>query len=107
MSSILAHRVFSDLVSIAQSRASLGDRGARAARRVYQFIADIKKTRFHRAVKGRFIERLRAELETAVVHSPALGEESRTVLHEALNTLMVAGAAELGFKNKSPARERG
>ena len=106
MSSILARRVFSDLVSIAQSRASLGDRGARAARRIYQFIADIKTSRFHRAVKGRFIEKLRAELETAVVHSPALGEEPRTVLHEALNTLMVAGAAELEFKNKSPA-ERG
>ena len=36
-----------------------------------------------------------------MVHSPALGEEPRTVLHEALNTLMVAGAAELKFKNKS------
>jgi hypothetical protein len=103
MSSILAHRVFSDLVSIAQSGASLGDRGARAARRIDQFNADIKKSRFHGAVKGRFIERLRAELETAVLHSPTLGEEPRTVLHEALNALMVAGAAELECKKKSPA----
>ena len=103
MSSILADRVFADLVSIAQSRASPGDRGARAARRIYQFMADIKKSQYQGAAKGRFFERLRAELETAVVHSPALGEEPRTILHEALNTLMVAGAAELEFKNKSPA----
>jgi len=103
---IVAHRAFSDLVSIAQSSASLGDRRARAARRAQQFIADIRKSRYQEAVKGRFIEKLKAELETAVVHSPALEEEPRTVLREALNALRV-GRRQIVLQGKNPLGKTG
>ena len=92
MPSIIAHRVFSDLVTIAQSRAIPLDRQARMSQCLEQFRIDLAKSRHQDAAVGSILAKLRAGLEVAA-NSPALRPDQRSVLDDALRTL-----SELGRK---------
>jgi hypothetical protein len=86
MASIIAHRVFSELVTIAQSNAGALDRHARISQRMEQFKHDIVRSQHPHAAKGNIITKLRGDLEIAA-NSPALSPERRCLLAEALDTL--------------------
>ena len=86
MPSIIPHRVFSDLVTIAQSSATPLDREARMSQRIEQLGIDIAKSRHQDAAVGSILAKLRAGLEVAA-NSPALRPDQRSVLDGALRTL--------------------
>ena len=90
MPSIIAHRVFSGLVTIAQSRAMPLDRQARISQRLEQFRIDLAKSRHQDAAIGNVLAKLRAGLEIAA-NSPALLPDQRSVLEEAMQTLRELG----------------
>ena len=86
MASIIAHRVLSDLVTIAQSNASDFDRQTRIARRVEQFKSDIARSRHDAEVIRAIVEKVSSGLEVAA-SSRALRVEQQSVLVVALQTL--------------------
>ena len=86
MASIIAHRVLSDLMTIAQSNASVLDRQARMARRIEVFRADITRSRQRPIAIGAIIEKVSTGLEVAV-SSRTLRAEQQSVLMGALQTL--------------------
>jgi hypothetical protein len=86
MASIIAHRVLSDLMTIAQSNASAFDRQARMARRIELFRADIARSRHRPAAIGSIIEKVSTGLEVAV-SSRTLQAHQQSVLMGALQTL--------------------
>ena len=86
MASIIAHRVLSDLMTIAQSNASAFDRQARIARRIELFRADTARSRHRPAAIGAIVEKVSTGLEVAV-SSQTLRAEQQSVLMGALQTL--------------------
>jgi hypothetical protein len=86
MASIIAHRVLSDLLTIAQSNASDFDRQRRIARRVAQFRSDIARSRHDAEVIHAIVEKGRSGLEVAA-SSRALRVEQQAALVMALQTL--------------------
>ena len=86
MASIIPHRVLSDLVTIAQSNASVFDRHARIVRRIDQFRAAIARSRHQTVAINAIIRKLELGLEAAA-GSRALGAEQRSALILALQIL--------------------
>lgn len=95
MASIIPHRVFSDLVTIAKSGASPLDREARIAQRIQQFQIDIAKSRHQDAGIGDILSKIRAGLE-AQASSPSLGLDQRSALDHALRTINKIGRKDKG-----------
>jgi len=95
MASIIPHRVFSDLVTIAQLRATPLDRQARISQRIEQFRIDIGKSRHQGTAVGDIMAKLQAGLAVAAT-SPALRPDQRSMLDDALRTL-----SELGRNGRS------
>lgn len=101
MATIIAHRVFSELVTIAQSNVGALERRTRMSQRMDQFKRDIARSEHQDATKGSILTNLRAVLELAA-NSPALSPDRRSVLAEALDTLSESSKEE----GKAPS-ERG
>ena len=90
MAGIIPHRVFSDLVTIAQLRATPLDRQARISQRIEQFRIDIGKSRHQGTAVGDIMAKLQAGLAVAAT-SPALRPDQRSMLDDALRTLSELG----------------